>query len=114
MINDTSDPGIIVNEVISEDERDCIIDITMSLHPIPQLLPRSRKLVENDLFFLENVLGLSKCISDRVIHYFFDMIDINKYRNIRNIKGPYKTSYKYFGIDDETAYIFLCIEDRID
>lgn len=115
LIYDENDCGIVVNEILSREETDCINNWLQLAHPVPQLKLRDTFLIQQDLHFLNKVLSLEPWYPSqnrKSFGYFFTMAELRANPNIVNIKGSYGRSYKYFGLDDFTAYIELCIYPR--
>lgn len=111
LVYDINNPGIVYNELRTEEESLFINDCLNMVHPVPQLVPRSKGLVEQDISFLERDLGLVRCTDQEKKHlgYFFSIEELRSNKSLVKFRGPYEARYKYFGLDDFTAYIELCL-----
>jgi hypothetical protein len=114
-VYDDKEPGIVVNEILTEMETKFIEDCLLSVHPIPQLHMRNQNLVKYDLEFLERNLGLvpwSPKKACKHFGYFFTLAELRKDPKKIIFEGPFEATYKYFGLDDTTAYIELCFCEK--
>jgi hypothetical protein len=112
LVYDVNEPGLVVNETISDEEKNYITQTMELAHPVPTLHPRNSKLDLEDIAYLTKTLGLkqwtskSKC---KHFGYFFTMDEIRHDPSIVNYTGPFEVTYKYVGLDDFTAYIEFCV-----
>lgn len=114
----TAELGLAINELLEPEEKQYIDDALNAVHPVPQPTPRNADLVAQDIAFLEKTLGLTKwhpsITNDNEyptehFGYFFHMEDLRINKGMLQTRYQDAKYYKYFGLDDYTAYIQLCV-----
>lgn len=111
-VYDAMNPGLVIPETLEEDEKKFIEECLLSVHPVPQLYCRDDDLIRRDLHFLEKVVGLTPWKSGKQCKnfgYFFTLEELRREPLKIKFNGNYEACYKYFGLDNVTAYIELCI-----
>jgi hypothetical protein len=115
LVYDINEPGIVINEVLTDDQRKFIQNCLCVAHPVPQLYPRNSDLIKQDIDFLELTLGIPRWSPDKQnkhFGYFFTVDELRKSPKKIKFDGPFECTYKYFGLDDSTAYIELCLYQK--
>lgn len=107
-----NEPGIVINEIITDRERTLVNRALCFTHPVPHIILRSKRLIEKDLSFLDS-LGMKQMIShDRCSFEYF--LSIQEVINMKDIiksidKTKYDLCYVYVALDDWTCFIQLVV-----
>jgi hypothetical protein len=112
MIRDRFDMGIVVNEIMSDEEHRCLKDALLKIHPIPQLAPMTDDRKKRETNVLERSIGLRECRDDTPPSYVFDMKDVMRNPIPIKIRGDFRVTYRHHGIETDTSFVTIHIERK--